>query len=99
MESYIQKAFSRMNLSQIRAFVLYGVEQKKPNDKQSYDVRLIEATAPLNRRLESIYNTPSELTEAANDMSTALSAYEEIYMEIGMKLGARLVYQLLIENE
>ena len=87
-----------MDIGKIRAFVLYGTEQHSTND-EPYHIRLITATAPLNKRLESIYTTASELTEAANDMSKALSAYEEIYMEIGMKLGARLVYQLLIEDE
>ena len=98
MSDYITKAFSRMNLCQIRAFILYGTEQNNPNC-EPYNVRLQTATDPINRRLESIYSTQSELTEASNDIAKALSAYEEVYMEIGMKLGARLIYQLLIADE
>ena len=99
MSDYITKAFARMDLWQIMAFVLYGHEQKNNPANDTYDEQLKKATAPIFSRLESLYPTQSELTEASNDIAKALSAYEEVYMEIGMKLGARLVYQLLITND
>ena len=98
MGDYVKNAFARMNLWQIRAFVLYGTEQNNPPD-EPYDVRLKTATAPIYNRINGIYTTPSELTEASNDISIALSACEEVYMEIGMKLGARLIYQLLLMDD
>jgi len=98
VNNYIKDAFSRMNLHQIRAFVLYGTEQKSHNN-ETYKDRLENSTAPLHNRINSLYTDQTELTEAANDMANALSAFEEVYMEVGMKMGARLVYQLLVENE
>ena len=98
MGDYIKNAFSRMNLHQIRAFVLYGTEQKS-HSNETYKDRLENATAPLHNRINSLYTVQCELTEATNDIAKALSAFEEVYMEIGMKMGARLVYQLLIETE
>jgi len=98
MSDYIKRAFSRMNLYQIRAFTLHGVEQKSQSDVP-YKEKLESATTPLYNRISNIYTTQSELTEATNDISKALSAYEEVYMEIGMKLGARMVYQLLVEEQ
>jgi len=57
---------------------------------------LKKASDPIYNRINSLYSIPSELTEASNDISKALTAYEEVHMEIGMKLGAKLIYQLLI---
>jgi len=98
MSDYINEAFARMDLWQIRAFILHGTEQYKQSD-EPYDVQLKKATAPIYSRLESLYPNQSDLTQASNDMSKALSAYEEVYMELGMKLGARLLYQLLLKDD
>ena len=98
MGDSIKSAFSRMNLHQIRAFALYGAEQKSHSNETHKD-RLENATAPLHNRMNSLYTVQSELTEATNDIAKALSAFEEVYMEIGMKMGARLIYQLLVETE
>jgi hypothetical protein len=85
MRDYIKTAFTRMNLHQIRAFILYGTEQKIFDD-MSYKEKLEKSTEPLNNRINSLYSTSSELTSATNDIAKALSAYEEVYMEIGMKV-------------
>ena len=98
MSDYIKKVFPRMDLWQIRAFILYGTEQNNPTN-ESYDVQLKKATEPIYNRINSLYPVQSELTEASNDIAKALSAYEEVYMEIGMKLGAKLVYQLLLSED
>ena len=98
MTDFIQNAFARMDLFQIRAFVLSGMEQTPVSD-EPYAVRLKNAVDPINHRIDNLYSTPSEKTEVQNDLATALCAFEEVYMEIGMKLGARLVYQLLVEND
>jgi len=98
MSDYMKKSFARMNLQQIRAFVLCGAEQYNLSN-EPYDERLKNATEPIYNRINSLYSIQSELTDASNDISRALSAYEEVYMEIGMKLGARLIHQLLISEE
>jgi hypothetical protein len=40
-----------------------------------------------------------ELTKATDEISKAISTFQEVYMEIGMKAGARLLYQLMVEDE
>ena len=97
MNDYIKKAFSRMNLWQIRAFVLHGVEHRNPSEG-TYEERLESATAPIYDRMHKLYTSHDELTEATDDIANATSACEEIYMEIGMKLGAKLIFQLLVEE-
>jgi len=98
MSDYIRNAFARMDLWQIRAFILHGTEQRNPAN-EPYDVQLKKAADPIYNRINSLYPVQSELTEASNDIAKALSAYEEVYMEIGMKLGAKLVYQLLLSED
>ena len=68
-------------------------------EAESYDIRLKRAGEAIYARINDLYpNSSSELTEATNDLSQALSTHDEIYMEIGMKAGARLIYQLLLTD-
>lgn len=98
MSDYIKDAFARMNLRQIRSFLLYGTEDFA-EEVQPYRDRLKENSNPIYRRLESIYPDGAELDKAAADLSQALTAYEYVYMELGMKAGARLLYHLLLTDD
>jgi len=97
MNDHIKEAFARMNLWQIRSFILYGSEQYNMDD-YPYGEQLEKATEPILNRINSLYSTPREINEATTDITKALTVYEEVYMEIGMKLGARLIYQLLLSE-
>lgn len=98
MSDYIKDAFGRMNLRQIRSFLLYGTDDFA-EEVQPYRDRLKENSNPIYRRLESIYPDGAELDKAAADLSQALTAYEYVYMELGMKAGARLLYHLLLTDD
>ena len=98
MSDYIKDAFGRMNLRQIRSFLLYGTDDFA-EEVQSYRDRLKENSNPIYRRLESIYPDGAELDKAAADLSQAMTAYEYVYMELGMKAGARLLYHLLLTDD
>lgn len=95
---YIKEAFGRMNLRQLRSFLLYGTDDFAEGT-QPYRDTLKKECDPIYRRLESIYPDGPERDEATADLSQALTAYEYVYMELGMKAGARLLYHLLIEND
>ena len=101
VSNYIRKTFERMDLRQIRAFLFSGGEEVKKlgESHEPYNVRLNNASNPVYERLNSLYPVASELSEATDELSNALSTYQEVYMEIGMKAGARLLYQLLQKDE
>ena len=98
MSDHITKTFARMDIEKLSNFFLYG-EEAKTQQNTSYSERLEKASEPVYSRLDSLYPSAKELTEPANEVSHALSTYSEIYMEIGMKAGARLLYQLMMEDE
>lgn len=73
MPDYIKEAFGRMNLHQLRSFLLYGTDDFA-EEVQPYKERLKSESAPIYRRLENIYPDESELDKAAADLSQALTA-------------------------
>ncbi len=95
---YIKNTFERMDLQYIQQYLLYGV-QDITNDKRKYKDKLKFESEPIYNRLQSIYPDEDERDKATADLSQALAAYEAVYMEIGMKAGARIVHQLLLNDE
>ena len=91
---YKESIFERIDLQQIRAFLLYGAENNGV-EKRTYREKLKTESSPIYKRLKDIYEDKNELDKAVADLSQALTAYEEVYTEIGMKFGARIVLQLL----
>lgn len=91
---YIQEEMNRMNVDVIRSFILSGTENFS-DQVHPYEQTLERESEPIYQRLEKLYPDAKELDKAMNDLSRALSAYENVYMEMGMKAGARLVAQLL----
>ena len=98
MLNYIEAAFARTDLKQIRAFILQGVEAVDLKD-ESYQIRLEKCDNAIIKRLESLYTDSTELDKAYSDLATATTVHQDVYMELGMKLGARLIYQLLISEK
>lgn len=94
---YINDTFGRMELQQIREFLLYGTENYFPSDLP-YNQRLKSGSNTLYERINRLYPDQDERDKAAADIAEALSAYEGVYMELGMKAGARLLFQLLLED-
>jgi len=98
MSDYIKDTFERMNLYQLRSFLLYGVDDFKERI-HPYRNALEAVSDPIFRRLETLYPDGPERNEAAADLAQALNTYESVYMELGMKAGARLLHQLLLADE
>lgn len=91
---YTESIFQRIDLQQLRSFVLNGVEDFDSNN-YTYQERLRKGDSSIYARLETIYPDENNFDKAVADLSKALIAHEEVYTEIGMKAGARIVFQLL----
>jgi len=95
---YIKEAFARMNLSQVRNFILYGTDELACA-QQSYKDRLKEQSNDIYNRLRELYPDNAEREKAEADLAKALTAYEFVYMELGMKAGARILHHLLLSDD
>jgi len=99
MSTYIEDIFTRVDLCQIREFLLRGVEPLETED-QAYGARLEKGRDAIYKRLQTLYpGDEDSLDEAYYDLAQALGSCESVFTEIGMKAGARLVYQLLRTTE
>jgi len=99
MSTYIEDIFARMELGQIREFLLRGVEPLEKED-QTYGTRLENGREAIYKRLQALYpDDEDSLDETYYDLAQALGSYETVFLEIGMRAGARLIYQLLLTAE
>ena len=90
---YIKDTLDRMDIRQVRGFLLYGADDTTP-----YKEKLKAACDPIYKRFDSIYTNEEERDKAAA-LSQALTAHMYVYMELGMKAGVRLTYQLLLADD
>lgn len=93
---FVKDAFARMDLRQVRHFLIYGTDGFDLHG-QPYAERLKIGSDAIFNRLKCLCPDERERSKVSADLSNALTAYEGVYMEFGMKAGARLAYQLLIE--
>ena len=96
---HIAKTFARMDIEKLVRFFIFGEESKTKHSSDSYEERLDKASEPIYNRIYSLYPHAKDSTEPCNELSHALSTFQDVYMEIGMKAGARLLYQLMIEDD
>jgi hypothetical protein len=95
---FIEKAFARMDLPQLRSFLLYG-SGEYDEEVRPYQTALDKGSAAIRNRLESVYPDATDLDHAVADLNDALVTYENVYMELGMKAGARLLHHLLANDQ
>jgi hypothetical protein len=84
--------FSRMDIQQIRAFLLYG-EETCVNQNTTYSERLRDGEKPIQNRLKDLYHDEAEYEKAVSDLNEALIVYKEVHTEIGMKFAAKILFQ------
>lgn len=92
--NYISEIFERMDLQQIREFLLNGQETNKIK-KGSYKERLDSAEKAVFSLIETKYPDLDEFDKIANKIYQFVSETQEVYMEIGLQCGGYLVAQLL----
>jgi len=98
MEINAKDIFARMNLQNIRAFILEGLDPMEVYNC-TYDERLQKGNALMIKRLKKIYKGETEFSDSVDDFYDALVTNGEVFTEIGMKAGARLLFQLLFQND
>ena len=99
MEINVNEIFERMDLHQIINFILYGTGPLETYNI-TYNQHLTEGSIPLLDRFKKLYkDNQIELENAKDELYTALTVNSEVYTEIGMKAGARMLVQLLFQND
>jgi len=95
---YIKDIFARTDIQQFREFLVRGLALDEL-DNRTYGERLENESANMVKRIKRIAKDNDELDEIYSEFSGATSEYIQVFLEIGMKIGARLLFQLLYENE
>ncbi|MCL2772530.1 MAG: hypothetical protein FWD71_04190 [Oscillospiraceae bacterium] len=97
---YTKEIFDRADIKQLRKFLLesggtdndcYGTYQERL-DRNSEDIMYALIRLSKTSREE---NQPQAATD---DLTAALLTYRDVFTEIGMKVGARLMFQLMYQN-
>jgi len=86
--------FARLNLQQLRNFLLYGVECLDPATGD-YNQRIENAWQAVDESLKRSIPDADEYEKMANRIHGYATVAQESYMEIGMQCGAILAAQLL----
>jgi len=97
-DNHIKKIFERADIQQICEFLVSGLDLDEL-DKHTYGERLEEGSLRIVNRLKKMSKDEEEFSDMYEDFSDATVAYTNVCLEIGMKTGARLLYQLLHEDE
>ena len=91
--SNIDDIFKRLDIRQIREFLLNGMECTEISSKDC-EQRLDKALKPVIEMLDKITDE-NEQEKAAEDIFDYGATIQEVYMEIGIQCGASLMAQLL----
>ena len=92
--SYITEIFERLDLQQIREFLLNGVECITISP-QSYKRRLERSANPVFEMIQVKFPAEEENEKVTNFIHNYISETKNVYMEIGIQCGAILVMKLL----
>ncbi len=95
MSYNIPQIFDRINLQQIRNFLLTGGEAVNITD-MSYEERLSKQQQYMTNKLKKKYPNFDEYVKIESEINKYLSDSEDIYMELGIQCGAMLMARLLL---
>lgn len=87
--------FSRVNLRQISSFILF--QEETNTEIESYEQQLHKAKGLAHNALKNTSELGYSMSK--DDLDEAFDIYQEVCTEIGMKLGARILFQLLHQND
>lgn len=93
--SYISELFARVNIQQIRAFILYGTECSVTD--KNYEQRIKEVQKETNSIINEKFPDFAECDNISKTINLYAAETESVYMEIGMQCGFMLAMQF-IEN-
>ena len=90
---YIDKIFARLDIQQIREFLLSGGECAEISPK-AYQERLDEAWEPVNAMIKSKFPCEEEQEKITAELSRHAAVTQDVFMEIGLQCGAVVAAQL-----
>lgn len=93
-----EEILARMDLQQLRSFILDGLDSMEVYDC-SYEERLKKGDELIINRLRNIYKDNKEFSDAVDDFYHAQVINSEVFTEIGLKAGARFLIQLLYDDK
>ena len=96
--SNIDDIIKRIDIQLIRSFLINGAADPRDQDDRTYDERIKSAENKLTKLLESVF-IEDDRQRAFDEFNDVISANQEIYTEIGMKAGARILFQLLFDDD
>ena len=96
---YIKQILDRTDIQHISEFLVSGIELGDPPSKKSYKERLNEGSLNIERWLRINAKDEDDRDKVFFDFGIATDTYREVFLEIGMKVGARLMLQLLCDND
>lgn len=96
--NYIAEIFNRLDLQQIREFLLHGVVCCEVSG-QTYQQRLHMAERTVSKRMEEKFPDIEEQEKLMFDIHHYASVMQDVYMEIGMQCGVILAMQLFTQKE
>ncbi|MCL2773680.1 MAG: hypothetical protein FWD71_10050 [Oscillospiraceae bacterium] len=101
MEINLKEIFTRLNLQYIRGFAFEMNPEPIDTefDNLPYEERLEKGSALLLKRFKELYkDDPKSRSDVMLEFFTAVRVYSDVYAEIGIQAGARLLYQLISQN-
>ena len=99
MATYIQQILDRADIQVLRDLLINAVADRSYVDSRTYEQRVQEGDASVNRYLERTYPDGAARDAVFVEIADAIMAHENVFFEVGMKCGARLLYQLLYERQ
>jgi len=91
--NYIDDIFTRLDIQQIREFLLHGVEEIDV-DPKSCKERIDEKQEPVIEFIRGKFPDEDECESITSKICEYAGTCEKVYMEIGMQCGAVLAMQL-----
>ena len=92
--TYIDEIFGRVNMQQIRQFLLHGLQCDEVTPK-TYKQRIDAMEQSISDMVKRRYSDEEEREEVLEEIHGFVSVMEDVYMEIGMQCGSILTAQLM----
>ena len=92
--NYTDLIFKRLDIQQIRAFLLHGTECVEISAK-TYEERIEEAETSAVETIAKHFQDADEYEKVTAKIFKYVNTVQEVYMEIGIQCGATLAMRLL----
>ena len=92
--NYINQIFKRLDVQQIRSFLLHGVECVEM-DSETYEKRLADAWKSVNEMIKQKYPGVEENDKITDEIIHLERVIQNVHLEVGLRCGAVLATQLL----